>query len=63
VRHEGGVHARCPPANLLNWNRNEHYKSAGEYLYALAEALAHEYRAISMRAWSQVDDPLLASIP
>jgi len=25
------------PSNLANWNRNEHYKTEEEYLYALAD--------------------------
>ncbi len=50
------------PSNLANWNRNEHYKSEEEYLYALAEALREEYRAIiDAGLVLQVDDPLLAS--
>jgi 5-methyltetrahydropteroyltriglutamate--homocysteine methyltransferase len=50
------------PSNLANWNRNEHYKSEEEYLYALADALKEEYRAIIEAGLVlQVDDPLLAS--
>jgi len=50
------------PANLANWNRNEHYNSEEEYLYALADALREEYRAIiDAGLILQVDDPLLAS--
>jgi 5-methyltetrahydropteroyltriglutamate--homocysteine methyltransferase len=50
------------PSNLANWNRNEHYKSDEEYLYALADALREEYQAIiDAGLVLQVDDPLLAS--
>jgi len=50
------------PSNLANWNRNEHYNSEEEYLYALADALREEYRAvIDAGLVLQVDDPLLAS--
>jgi 5-methyltetrahydropteroyltriglutamate--homocysteine methyltransferase len=50
------------PANLANWNRNEYYKSEEEYLYALADALREEYRAvIDAGLVLQIDDPLLAS--
>jgi len=50
------------PSNLANWNRNEHYKTEEEYLYALADALREEYRAIiDAGLVLQVDDPLLAS--
>src|SRR5204863_6771254 len=46
VPHEEAFMPAVSPANLLNWNRNEHYKSEEEYLYALADALREEYRAI-----------------
>jgi 5-methyltetrahydropteroyltriglutamate--homocysteine methyltransferase len=50
------------PSNLANWNRNEHYNSDEEYLYALADALREEYKAIiDAGLVLQVDDPLLAS--
>jgi 5-methyltetrahydropteroyltriglutamate--homocysteine methyltransferase len=50
------------PSNLANWNRNEHYSSDEEYLYAIAEALRDEYRAIIEAGLVlQIDDPLLAS--
>jgi len=62
VRHEEAFMPAVSPANLANWNRNEQYKSEEEYLYALAEALAEEYRAIiDAGLVLQVDDPLLAS--
>src|SRR5439155_14452274 len=44
VRHEEAFMPAVSPANLANWNRNEHYKSEEEYLYALADALREEYR-------------------
>jgi len=50
------------PANLVNWNRNEYYKSEEEYLYAIADALREEYQAvIDAGLILQVDDPLLSS--
>ncbi len=62
VGHEEAFMPAVSPANLLNWNRNEHYKSEEEYLYALADALHEEYRAIiDAGLVLQVDDPLLAS--
>ena len=61
-RHEEGFMPAVSPSNLANWNRNEHYKTDEEYLYALAEALREEYRAIiDAGLILQVDDPLLAS--
>jgi 5-methyltetrahydropteroyltriglutamate--homocysteine methyltransferase len=60
--HEEAFMPAVSPANLANWNRNEHYKTDEEYLYALAEALREEYRAIIEAGLVlQVDDPLLAS--
>ncbi len=62
VSHEEAFMPAVSPANLANWNRNEHYRTEEEYLYALAEALGHEYRAIiDAGLILQVDDPLLAS--
>jgi 5-methyltetrahydropteroyltriglutamate--homocysteine methyltransferase len=50
------------PANLVNWNRNLYYKTEEEYLYAVADALHEEYRAIIEAGLIlQVDDPLLSS--
>jgi 5-methyltetrahydropteroyltriglutamate--homocysteine methyltransferase len=61
-RHEEAFMPAVSPSNLANWNRNEHYKTEEEYLYALAEALREEYRAIiDAGLILQVDDPLLAS--
>src|SRR5215213_7876306 len=62
VRHEEAFMPAVSPSNLANWNRNEHYNSEEEYLYALADALHEEYRAIIEAGLVlQVDDPLLAS--
>jgi len=62
VPHEEAFMPAVSPSNLANWNRNEHYKSEEEYLYALADALREEYRAIiDAGLVLQVDDPLLAS--
>src|SRR5205085_2661701 len=60
--HEEAFMPAVSPANLANWNRNEHYKNEEEYLYALADALREEYRAIvDAGLVLQVDDPLFAS--
>lgn len=62
VRHEEAFMPAVSPSNLANWNRNEYYKTEEEYLYALADALREEYRAIiDAGLVLQVDDPLLAS--
>ena len=61
----GVVEAFMPavsPANLVNWNRNLFYRTEEEYLYAVAEALREEYRAvIDAGLILQIDDPLLSS--
>jgi 5-methyltetrahydropteroyltriglutamate--homocysteine methyltransferase len=50
------------PGNLVNWNRNLFYESEEEYLYAVADALKEEYKAIiDAGLILQVDDPLLSS--
>src|SRR6266436_3565762 len=62
VPHEEAFMPAVSAANLANWNRNEHYNSEEEYLYALADALREEYRAIiDAELILQVDDPLFAS--
>ncbi len=62
VRCEEAFMPAVSPSNLANWNRNEHYRSEEEYLYALADALREEYRAIIESGLVlQIDDPLLAS--
>ncbi|MGE0259451.1 MAG: methionine synthase [Alphaproteobacteria bacterium] len=62
VRVEEAFMPAVSPSNLANWNRNEYYKTEEEYLYALADALREEYRAIiDAGLVLQVDDPLLAS--
>jgi 5-methyltetrahydropteroyltriglutamate--homocysteine methyltransferase len=62
ARYEEAFMPAVSPSNLANWNRNEHYKTEEEYLYALADALREEYRAIiDAGLVLQVDDPLLAS--
>ncbi len=50
------------PANVEFWIRNEHYKSDEEYIFALADALREEYRAIvDSGLLLQIDDPRLVT--
>ena len=50
------------PSNVEDWNRNEHYKSAEEYLYAIADAMREEYKAIVAAGFLvQIDDPVLVT--
>jgi len=50
------------PASIENWQRNTYYKSDEEYLFAIADAMAVEYRAIVDAGFLlQVDDPSIVS--
>ena len=50
------------PSNIEDWNRNAYYKSAEEYLYAIADAMREEYRAIVAAGFLvQIDDPQLVT--
>jgi len=50
------------PSNVEEWNRNDHYKSPEDYLYAIAEAMRTEYKAIVAAGFLvQIDDPVLVS--
>jgi 5-methyltetrahydropteroyltriglutamate--homocysteine methyltransferase len=49
-------------SSIEDWNRNVHYKSDEEYLFALADAMGKEYRAIVDAGFLvQVDDPHLVT--
>jgi 5-methyltetrahydropteroyltriglutamate--homocysteine methyltransferase len=46
------------PTNVEGWQRNEHYKSQEEFLFAIADAMRVEYEAIvGAGLLLQVDDP------
>jgi len=49
-------------SSIEDWNRNAYYKSEEEYLFALAEAIGQEYKAIVDAGFLlQVDDPHLVT--
>jgi 5-methyltetrahydropteroyltriglutamate--homocysteine methyltransferase len=49
-------------SSIEDWNHNGYYKSDEEYLFALAEAIGEEYRAIVDAGFVlQVDDPHLVT--
>jgi 5-methyltetrahydropteroyltriglutamate--homocysteine methyltransferase len=49
-------------SSIEDWNRNAFYKSDEEYLFALADAMREEYRAIvDAGFFLQVDDPHLVT--
>ena len=62
VKVEEAFMPAISPTNVEDWNTNEHYKSAEDYLYAIADALHEEYKAIvDAGLILQVDDPALAT--
>jgi 5-methyltetrahydropteroyltriglutamate--homocysteine methyltransferase len=49
-------------SSIEDWNRNRYYKSDADYVFALAEAIGEEYRAIVDAGFLlQVDDPHLVT--
>jgi 5-methyltetrahydropteroyltriglutamate--homocysteine methyltransferase len=50
------------PSNIEDWNRDAHYNSAEAYLYAIADAMHEEYKAIVAAGFLvQIDDPQLVT--
>jgi 5-methyltetrahydropteroyltriglutamate--homocysteine methyltransferase len=50
------------PSNVEEWNCNDYYKNSEEYLYAIADAMREEYKAIVAAGFLvQSDDPVLVS--
>jgi 5-methyltetrahydropteroyltriglutamate--homocysteine methyltransferase len=50
------------PANVEDWQRNAYYKTQEEYLFAIADALHEEYKAIvDAEFLLQIDDPRLVT--
>jgi 5-methyltetrahydropteroyltriglutamate--homocysteine methyltransferase len=46
------------PGTMEHWMYNEHYKTDEEFLFAIAEAMAEEYKAITDAGFIlQIDDP------
>jgi 5-methyltetrahydropteroyltriglutamate--homocysteine methyltransferase len=49
------------PASVEGWQMNQYYKTDEEYLYAIADAMRHEYKAIVDAGFLvQLDDPWIA---
>jgi len=49
------------PGTMEHWMKNEYYKSAEDYLFAIADAMHEEYKAIVDAGFVlQIDDPDLA---
>jgi 5-methyltetrahydropteroyltriglutamate--homocysteine methyltransferase len=50
------------PTSVMDWQRNSHYKTNEEFLFAIAEAMREEYRAITDAGLLvQIDDPHIAT--
>jgi 5-methyltetrahydropteroyltriglutamate--homocysteine methyltransferase len=50
------------PAGIEEWQKNRYYRSDEEYLYAIADAMHEEYRAIvDSGLLLQIDDPRIAT--
>ena len=50
------------PSNVEDWQRNAYYKTDEEYLFAIAEAMREEYKAIVDAGFLlQIDDPRLVT--
>jgi 5-methyltetrahydropteroyltriglutamate--homocysteine methyltransferase len=50
------------PANVEDWNENRHYSSDQDYLFAIADAMHEEYKAIVDAGFLvQIDDPRLVT--
>ena len=50
------------PGNIEDWQQNEFYKTAEEYVFAIADAMHVEYKAIVDAGFLlQIDDPRFAS--
>ncbi len=50
------------PSNIEEWQRNLYYRSSEEYVFAIAEAMREEYKAIVDAGFLlQIDDPRLVS--
>ena len=56
-----GFMSAVSPGTIEHWLQNGYYKTAEEYLYAIAEAMRVEYEAIAAAGFVvQIDDPDLA---
>ena len=50
------------PSNIEDWQKNAYYKSQEDYVFAIAEAMREEYRAIIDAGFLvQIDDPRLVT--
>jgi 5-methyltetrahydropteroyltriglutamate--homocysteine methyltransferase len=62
VQVAGAFIPAISPSSIEDWQRNKYYKTTEEYLYAIADAMREEYKAIVDAGFLvQIDDPMLAT--
>ncbi len=62
VRAEEVFMPAISPSNIEDWQKNAYYKSQEEYVFAIADALREEYKAIVDAGFLvQIDDPRLVT--
>jgi len=62
VKAEEAFMPAISPSNIEDWQRNAYYKTQEEYVFAIADAMREEYRAIVDAGFLlQVDDPRLVT--
>ena len=60
-QYDRGISPAIAPGTMEHWMKNEYYKTTEEYLFAIAEAMHEEYKAIVDAGFVlQIDDPDLA---
>ena len=62
VKAEEAFMPAISPSNIEGWHKNEYYKTQEEFLFAIADAMHQEYKAIAdAELLVQVDDPRLST--
>ncbi len=62
VKVEEAFVSAISPSNIEDWEKNEYYKTDEEFLFAIADAMHEEYKAIVEAGFLlQVDDPRFAT--
>jgi 5-methyltetrahydropteroyltriglutamate--homocysteine methyltransferase len=62
VRHEEAFMPAVSPSNVEEWQSNRYYKSSEQFVFAIAEAMREEYKAIvDAGLLLQIDDPRLVT--
>ena len=62
VKAEEAFMPAISPSNIEDWQKNAYYKSPEEYVFAIADAMREEYKAIVDAGFLvQIDDPRLVT--